>query len=163
MGVNAFILTVLKLSFLALLYFFIYRAIRTAVVDLRAPKAPKAPRVKGVKGSAAAKAPKAPRSGKGKPPVIATVRDAQGKKLQTVKLKTAPIQIGRNEACELRPEDTYLSQFHAKLSPRGGMWYVEDLGSTNGTYLNSQRLTGPVELHHGDQVKLGQTTLEFRR
>lgn len=150
--VTPFIITVLKFAFLGLLYFFVYRAIKTVVVDIRGPKpARKAAKTAGPK----------PR-GKAKPPVIAIFRTRDGKKLESHKLKE-PLQIGRAEACEIRPEDTYLSQFHAKLYPKNGLWYVEDLGSTNGTYLNQQRITGPVEIHHGDTVRVGETTVELRR
>jgi pSer/pThr/pTyr-binding forkhead associated (FHA) protein len=73
------------------------------------------------------------------------------------------MQIGRADACHVRLEDRYASQFHARLFPRNGSWYVEDLGSTNGTYLNRQRLHGSSEVHAGDVVRIGKTTLELRR
>ena len=70
--------------------------------------------------------------------------------------------IARAEACQIRLGDTYISQFHARLFPRDGTWYIEDLGSTNGTYLNQRKLTGPSEVHAGDVVRLGKTTLELK-
>jgi pSer/pThr/pTyr-binding forkhead associated (FHA) protein len=56
-----------------------------------------------------------------------------------------------------------VSTFHARIFNRDGSWFVEDLGSTNGTYLNQRRVTSPVELRTGDRVKLGKTTLELKR
>lgn len=148
MTISPFVIAVLKFAFLALLYFFVYRAIHTVVTDIRGPRPPRMARPKG--------------RGKAKPPVIVVVRDRNGKKLESLKLK-APLRIGRDESCEIRPPDEYLSNFHARLYPKNGMWYVEDLGSTNGTYVNRQRLTGPLEVHHGDRVRVGTTELEFRR
>jgi pSer/pThr/pTyr-binding forkhead associated (FHA) protein len=113
-------------------------------------------------GTKGARAPKPPRSGKGKAPVVVIIRNAKGKKLSTTKL-SGTMQIGRDESCEIRPDDSYLSQFHAKLYANDGVWFVEDLGSTNGTYLNQNRLTGPVEIHAGDTLRVGEITMELRR
>ena len=153
-----FVLTVLKVVFLALLYFFVYRAIRSVVVDLRGPAAQprKAEqRPKGAQGRQGAKH-RAPHS--------VRILDDRGQKVETVRLdRGATWQIGRAEACQIRLSDTYVSSFHARIFSRDGGWFVEDLGSTNGTYLNQRRLTAPSELQAGDKVKLGKTTLELRR
>ena len=90
------------------------------------------------------------------------VFDHQGAKSGTIRLQE-PLQVGRADACQIKLGDTYISQFHARLYPRDGNWYVEDLGSTNGTYLNQRKLTGPSEVHAGDVVRLGKTTLELKR
>ena len=71
--------------------------------------------------------------------------------------------MGRADACHIRLDDTYVSNFHAKLYSENGAWYVQDLGSTNGTYLNRQRVSGAVEVQTGDEVRVGKTTLELRR
>jgi pSer/pThr/pTyr-binding forkhead associated (FHA) protein len=52
---------------------------------------------------------------------------------------------------------------HARLYGKDGTWFVEDLGSTNGTYLNDRRLSNPAEVHAGDVVRVGKTLLELRR
>jgi pSer/pThr/pTyr-binding forkhead associated (FHA) protein len=155
-----FVLTVLKVVFVALLYFFVYRAIRSVVVDLRGP-AEQPPR-KGDQRPTTARGRQA--AGKHKPPRSIVVMDDRGQKVDTVRLDGgAAWQIGRAEACQIQLSDTYVSSFHARIFDRDGQWFVEDLGSTNGTYLNQRRLTAPSELRAGDKVKLGKTTLELRR
>jgi pSer/pThr/pTyr-binding forkhead associated (FHA) protein len=149
----AFVLTVLKVLFLALLYFFVYRALHAVVVDLRPPAPGPGPA-----SSTAARA-----RGKGdKPPRSLAILDDRGTKVKTVTLD-GNLQIGRAEACQIRLEDTYISSFHARIFRRDDAWYVEDLGSTNGTYLNQRRVTSPAELRAGDRLKIGKITLELRR
>jgi len=153
------VLTVLKIVFLALLYFFIYRAIRSVVADLR--RTPVRAPTRG-EGHAPQPPSRAPSSGKPKEPRSIVVIDENGTKKGTHQLNGV-LQIGRADACHIPLTDTYVSQFHARIFPRDGGWFVEDLGSTNGTYLNQRRITGASQLHAGDRVKLGKTTLEVRR
>lgn len=153
-----FVLTVLKIVFLALLYFFVYRAIRSVVVDLRAGR----PRSARTKGRPAPSSPPTTRSSKGKSPRAVLVMDEHGAKLGSYRLD-GTLQVGRAEACQIHVDDTYVSQFHARIFSRDGSWFVEDLGSTNGTYLNSRRLTTPSQLRAGDRLKLGKAVLELRR
>ena len=68
--------------------------------------------------------------------------------------------IGRAMGCDLRLEDTYVSQEHARIFAKNGSWYVEDLGSTNGTTLNRSKVSGPVVMKPGDRVQVGRTVLE---
>ena len=58
-------------------------------------------------------------------------------------------------------EDEYASSQHARLTPADGRWWIEDLGSRNGTFVDDERLTSPRELNVGDIVRIGQTTLEL--
>ena len=83
-------------------------------------------------------------------------------KPRTVKL-SASMTVGRAPECELRIDDTYASQQHARLFARNNSWFVEDLGSTNGTFVNDQKLAAPAMLQPGDRVRVGQTILELRR
>ncbi len=69
------------------------------------------------------------------------------------------VMIGRDPACDLPIEDDTISARHAHLSFHHGQWWVEDLGSTNGTLLNQVRLTTPTVLATGDQVDCGKTAL----
>ena len=158
-AVSPFVLSVLKYAFLALVYFFVFRALRTVAVDV-AGRRSRAPDSRPTRPVAAA--PYVARGGKRKPPTEVVVRGEDGRKLDSVPLGSA-VQIGRAEACHVRIEDRYASQFHARLYSKNGAWYVEDLGSTNGTYLNQQRVSGSAEVQAGDHIRIGKTTLELKR
>jgi len=58
-------------------------------------------------------------------------------------------------------DDTYASQLHARVFQRDGVVYVEDLGSTNGTYLNRNKVSGPMVFQRGDKLQIGNTVLEL--
>ncbi len=81
----------------------------------------------------------------------------------TVSLGASPIMIGRSPECTLVLEDDYVSSRHARLWPEGEQWMVEDLGSTNGTVLDRERIDGPRPVRAGVPVRIGRTTLELRR
>jgi pSer/pThr/pTyr-binding forkhead associated (FHA) protein len=153
--VSPFALSVLKYALLILLYFFVYRAVRSVVVDVaggrRPSRAPGAP----------AAAPAAPSKG-GKPPTRVIVHEPDGSKPRSVRL-SGSLEVGRGESCSIRLGDTYVSQVHARLYGEDGGWFVEDLGSTNGTFLNDRRVATPVPVHAGDVVRVGKTLLELRR
>lgn len=80
----------------------------------------------------------------------------------TVPLSPTSITIGRSHACTLVLEDSYASSRHARVFPKDGAWWLEDLGSTNGTTLAGAPVHGTVELPIGVPVRIGQTTLELR-
>ena len=84
-----------------------------------------------------------------------------GRRIGSFKL-TGDIEIGRADHCTIRLADTYASQVHARLSARNGSWTIEDLGSTNGTFLNERRLESPSHVRSGDKVRIGTTVLELR-
>jgi len=153
--VPPFVLTVLKIVFLALLYFFIWRAVRSTVLDVRGGAAARTAGRPGRAEVPARPSKKAPRA--------VVVMDEKGTKVGTHALSDGQLQVGRAEACQVRLSDTYASQFHARIFRRDGSWFVEDMGSTNGTYLNQRRVTSPSELRAGDRLKIGKTTLELRR
>lgn len=71
------------------------------------------------------------------------------------------LTIGRAAACTLTLDDTYVSQHHARIVHRDGRHLVDDLGSTNGTFVNRERIAAPVVLKPGDRVQIGSTVLEF--
>jgi len=81
----------------------------------------------------------------------------------TVPLAGVPITIGRADDSTLVLTDDYVSTRHARLVPQGDQWVLEDLGSTNGTYLGRQRVTDPVPVALGAQIRVGKTVLELRR
>jgi pSer/pThr/pTyr-binding forkhead associated (FHA) protein len=74
------------------------------------------------------------------------------------------VTVGRAGGCAvLLPADSFVSQLHARLFRRDGSLYVEDLGSTNGTFLNGKKVSAPVSVRKGDKVQFGRTTLEVRK
>ena len=76
-------------------------------------------------------------------------------------LGEAPIVIGRSPACTLVLEDEYASSRHAALTPQSDGWWIEDLSSRNGTFIDDERLNAPRQLKIGDVIRIGQTTLEL--
>jgi len=90
------------------------------------------------------------------------VHEPDGSKPRSVRL-SGSLEVGRGESCSIRLGDTYVSQVHARLYGEDGGWFVEDLGSTNGTFLNDRRVATPVPVHAGDVVRVGKTLLELRR
>jgi pSer/pThr/pTyr-binding forkhead associated (FHA) protein len=154
--VSPFVLSVLKYSLLVLLYFFVFRAVRSVALDVSGRR-----RERVAAQAARSEAPARPGKG-GKPPTQVVVHEPDVPKPRTVRL-SGSTQVGRTEACAIRLSDSYVSQVHARLYGQDGSWFVEDLGSTNGTYLNDRRVVQPVEVHAGDVVKVGKTVLELRR
>lgn len=78
-------------------------------------------------------------------------------------LGSAPIIIGRSPACTLVLDDSYASSQHARIYQSDGTWWVEDLRSTNGTFVGGERVVSPRQLGPGIQVRIGQTVLELTR
>jgi hypothetical protein len=80
-----------------------------------------------------------------------------------IELGASPISIGRAAENTLVLDDDYVSGRHARFFPHEGAWVVEDLGSTNGTYLDRTRLTSPMVVPTGTPVRIGKTTVELRK
>lgn len=72
-------------------------------------------------------------------------------------LSTQPVVIGRENASNLVLKDPEISRRHARITYQAGRYYIEDLGSTNGTYLNEQRIQAQTSLNHGDVIRLGES------
>lgn len=152
------VLELLKYVFLVMLYIFIARAVKAVYVELR-PQ-PTGRRPSGRRAQAPAPARPAPRKGKAARKVaIVEGTSSKGKSFEL----GDELIIGRADKCHIVLDDTYVSQMHARIYPRDGTVMLEDLGSTNGTYLNRRRITGTTELQRGDEVKIGKTVLELRR
>jgi hypothetical protein len=79
---------------------------------------------------------------------------------ETLHFSRTPITLGRNLDCECRIDDQTVSNRHAQISFHHNQWWLEDLGSTNGTLLNGQPLTEAVVLIGGDQMQCGQVSME---
>ena len=150
-------LLVLKLAFLVLLYLFIWRIVRTASRDLRLPQESfiLAPSREG----GVATQPPPLRSGR-----LVVVKSAELEDGSDYMLNSSQLTIGRGGQNDIPlPNDDYASARHARFEPRqDGVW-VQDLGSTNGTYLNGMRLERPRRLTTGDVVRVGETDLRFEQ
>jgi pSer/pThr/pTyr-binding forkhead associated (FHA) protein len=150
------VLTILKFCLLALLYLFLARVVWTVVSELRSvPVAavPPAP-------------PPAPAKPKAKAPrrawrlLVVAPPAASGRTFDV----NGELTIGRAPGCEISiPDDTFVSNVHARVFERDGDVFVEDLGSTNGTLINGSALTATVKLRKGDHIQAGQTVLEATR
>jgi pSer/pThr/pTyr-binding forkhead associated (FHA) protein len=81
----------------------------------------------------------------------------------TLPLGAEPITIGRADSSTLVVADDYVSTNHARLVPRDDSWVLEDLGSTNGTFLDRAKVTGPTPVPVGVPIRIGKTTLELRK
>ena len=79
-----------------------------------------------------------------------------------IALTDQPVLLGRADSCTLVIDDDYASNQHARLSPHGSDWFLEDLGSTNGTYLDRTRVTTPVKVAAGTPIRIGKTVIELR-
>jgi pSer/pThr/pTyr-binding forkhead associated (FHA) protein len=75
---------------------------------------------------------------------------------------TGPLILGRSPEADVVLQDPYASDFHIRLAFQGGEVRLHDLGSTNGTLVNGERVSAPLSLHRGDRVQIGQTTMEMR-
>ena len=150
-------LLVLKIAFVVLLYLFIWRIVRTASRDLRLPQESfiLAPSREG--GVATARPPV--HSGR-----LVVVKSAELDEGIDFELDSAQLTVGRGGQNDVAlPSDEYASARHARFEPRqDGVW-VQDLGSTNGTYLNGAKLDRPRRLTQGDVVRVGETDLRFEQ
>jgi pSer/pThr/pTyr-binding forkhead associated (FHA) protein len=150
------VLVILKYVFLAVLYIFVWRAVRSIYVELR-PAGP----ARGEAMPAKRTAPPPARRTKQAPRKMVVIEGEQ------LKGKSFPLSdeiiLGRAERCHIILEDSYVSQVHARVFAKGDIYMVEDMGSTNGTYVNRNRVTSPTELLRGDRLKVGKTVLEMRK
>ena len=160
------VLTILKFCFLALLYLFFIRVLRAVWVEVsgRAPATRPAPPA-GYGAATPAGRPARNRVGD----MRAAVGGKNGTKLKvieppetrgTVYDLTDELTMGRATGCHITLDDTYVSQLHARVFKRDGQVFIEDLGSTNGTYVNRTKVTAPLEVRRGDRLQVGKTVME---
>jgi hypothetical protein len=155
----------LQFGFLAVLYLFLLWVSRSGLRDLRRPikgdgRASRAPAVAPSDATgmyAASQAPGGP--GDGEPRLV--VERAPGHTAGMEYDIGEGAVMGRGDQAEIRLEDPFASSRHARLVPQGGIVVIEDLGSTNGTYLNEELLSGPQPLHRGDRVRIGDSEFTY--
>jgi hypothetical protein len=150
-------LVFLKIGFLVLLYLFIWRIVRSAARDLRLPQesmilAPQQAAAAGLLAQPSARE-------LGRLVVLASPVLEQG---DAFAIDSHPLTIGRGSNNDIAlPADEYASTRHVRFEPRrDGVW-IEDIGSTNGTFVNGIRLTRERRLAPGDVVRIGETDLRF--
>ncbi len=149
------LLTVLKFCFLALLYLFLARVVRVVVLEMRAAKDVDLAADEVV------------------PPPKPKPKSRDRRRLPSLHIVEPvslageaftldrEVTVGRGGGCQIvLPDDTFVSQVHARLFQRDGRTYVEDLGSRNGTYVNGKRIEGATRLRRGDRIQFGQTVTE---
>jgi pSer/pThr/pTyr-binding forkhead associated (FHA) protein len=156
------LLFVLKLCLLALLYLFFFRVLRAVWAEIKTPvPAASAP-------ARAAASTKPPRSERRQAKQAAKVAATQLVVVEPAEHRgrAYPIgqeaTLGRAAGCQITVDDSFVSQLHARVFARDGRFLVEDLGSTNGTYLNRQKVAGPMVIARGDRMQVGNTVLELR-
>ena len=153
------VITVARYGFLVLLWIFVFTVVgvirRDLFVGARSSRLVAAPRGVSVTSGRPAKV----KRGRAANNLVVTEGALAGTRLT---LADSQITIGRAEDSTLVITDDYASARHARLVPRGGQWYVEDLGSTNGTYLDRAKVTAPTPVPLGVPIRIGRTSLELR-
>lgn len=157
------VLLLIKVGFLVLLWAFVLFAVRAVRLDLFGPtrRQPRGPAP--VSRPAPPRPVRAQPSRRGRTPskLIVTKGVLEG---TTLTLGPSPVTIGRAQDSTLvLTDDDFVSGRHARLVPHDGQWLIEDLGSTNGTYLDRTKVTTPMPVPLGAQVRIGKTVLELRR
>ena len=153
------LLLVLKICLLALLYLFFFRVVRAVWAELRPlPQLP---------------------AGTATPPLATPTRKRRKESSDAVPTRqlvvrepielsgkawalAGEVSIGRAAGCQVTIDDTYASQIHARIFHRDNQWQIEDLGSTNGTWLNRHKVAGPMVIKPGDVVQIGNTVMEMQ-
>ena len=167
------VLTVLKLAFLAGLYLFLARVVRAVWVEIHAERGSLAERVRSGSDGGAPAPTEAVSSARERPLTPRKVR----REVRSLELKivepperrgrtfamSEEMTIGRAAGCAVSIEDPLISQLHARIFRRDGQYFVEDLGSTNGTFVNRKRIGGPVALRPKDRIQIGDTVLELQK
>ena len=148
------LLTVLKLCFLALLYLFFLRAIRVVWTSMSPAVAAPAP--------APAASGRKTRKAASTAPLHLKVLEPTSMKGQIADLANE-VTIGRASTCTLTIEDTFISQLHARVFYDNGQVFVEDLGSTNGTFLNRKKVTSATPVRRGDRIQTGKAIMELSK
>ncbi len=165
-------LTVMRLGFLAVLWLFVIVAVQVIRSDLfgtrvtqrgsRREAAPAAAGRRARRHRSSASSPRGGRQRRNAPTkLVVTEGTLTG---TTVALQGQTITLGRAHDSTIVLDDDYASSRHARIYPdRDGQWIVEDLGSTNGTYLDRNRLTTPTPIPLGAPIRIGKTVIELRK
>ena len=156
-------LMLIRFAYLAILWIFVLSAISVVRSDMFGARVDQTPRAdRKAERSARRQSERRPvRRPRGAPTQVVVVDGATAG--DAVPLDEAPILVGRGADAAIRLDDDYVSTRHARIARSGDQWFIEDLGSTNGTYIGSQRLTQATAIQLGTQVRVGKTTLELKK
>jgi pSer/pThr/pTyr-binding forkhead associated (FHA) protein len=161
---NALELTLVRIGFLAVLWLFVIAAVGVVRTDLFGQISQRRRRITSPMRQPSLRAPAEPvkpRPARAVPQrLLVTAGSLAG---TTLALADQQITIGRADDATLVLTDDYASTRHARLFPQDGQWLLEDLGSTNGTYLDRQKVTEPTPVSIGVPIRIGKTVLELRR
>lgn len=141
-----------------LIWLFFFRVIRAVWVEVKPPK------IRGTAAVLAEARPTAPAPSRSqrRARLVLRVAEPEGERGRAYELPEE-VTVGRAPGCGVRVDDAYTSSIHARVYRRDGTLWVEDLGSTNGTWLNGERLTTPAKIGRGDLVQVGGTVFEVAR
>jgi pSer/pThr/pTyr-binding forkhead associated (FHA) protein len=156
--VSELTLTLIKVGFLALLWMFVLSSVSVIKSDMFGERVDPQRAAAATKPS---KPSKPARKRRGAPTQLIISEGANAG--VSVPLEGAAILLGRGADATIRLDDDYVSTRHARFVPHGDDWYIEDLGSTNGTYIGSQRITTPMMVSIGVQVRVGKTIAELKK
>ena len=158
-------LMLIRFAYLAILWIFVLSAVSVVRSDMFGARVDSTPRAeRKADKQARREAQSRSRSGRrprGEPTHVAVLDGANAG--ETVSLDEAPILIGRGADAAIRLDDDYVSTRHARIGSSGDQWYVEDLGSTNGTYVGNSRISQPTAISLGTQIRIGKSILELRK
>jgi pSer/pThr/pTyr-binding forkhead associated (FHA) protein len=148
------LLLILRIGLLAVLYLFFFRVLRAVWAEITPPKASGAPSSNGSRKTKKhnQRAPKRTEL------LVLDPPDERGRAYPL----GDELTLGRAAGCTVTVDDTFVSQIHARVFAREGQYLVEDLGSTNGTYLNRKKVSGPMVMQRGDRLQVGNTVLELQ-
>jgi hypothetical protein len=156
-AVSELTLFLIRIAFLAILWIFVLSAISVIRSDMFGARVPEGARTAG--GRAPRQKP--PPKRRGSPTQVVVTQG--GNSGAAASLAQAPILIGRGNDAAIKLDDDYVSTRHARIAASGDQWFVEDLGSTNGTYIGTVRITQPTTITLGTQIRIGKTILELRK
>lgn len=156
-------LVLIRFAYLAILWIFVLSAISVVRSDMFGARAARTANERGSDRRNAGKGRrgKPAKTRKGAPSRVAILEGAN--RGETIPLTTEPLLIGRGNDAAIRLDDDYVSTRHARIASSGDQWFVEDLGSTNGTYVGTNRITQATAIGLGTRVRVGKTVLELRK
>jgi hypothetical protein len=154
-------LLLIRLAFLAILWLFVIAAVGVVRTDMFGASRSSRKARRQMKAARPTRPPRAVRNNRVEPHrLMVTAGALAGTSLG---LSDQQITVGRANDATLVLNDDYASSRHARLFPQDGQWIVEDLGSTNGTYIDRQKVTQPTPVPVGVPIRIGKTVLELRR